>query len=271
MKWVLYRVCTFTDVLDSFYLCVVFSLAFSLNGCASLDQANTTALAQAAVPKQELTLSGTIDGNPFVGIAVGGPGPVHDFVIKSASAVNLFVIKSCHRSEKIQDFIKDGWLDPTSARWHYQEAPTIEDTGDCMVRMCAFSKEVGAAPSACAVVDFKSSSYTLPALNICNGLTGQTSGTALCHTQTGLLERFQFQAPVVTAPAQTDLSDPNNPVPLKIAGQCDGKFLDDQQTLFEYTVPNQECVIVFMERAKPHRKAKLTVIPYDVPKYSGGG
>lgn len=62
----------------------------------------------------------------------------------------------------------------------------------------------------------------------------------------------------------------SNCQPSKIHDQCEGRFLDEAHTLFEYLVPNKECVIEFMEMAKPYRRGKLTVIPYDIPQYVGG-
>ena len=121
---------------------------------------------------------------------------------------------------------------------------------------------------ACAIVDFKSSKYQLPGTNICNGSNGATSGTALCHTQVGLLERFKFAAPVIVAPQVADPA--GKAAPYWIKDQCQGKFIDDAQTLFEYKVPSNECSIIFMEKVKPFRRAKLTVIPYDQAQYPGG-
>ena len=165
--------------------------------------------------------------------------------------------------------IDPGWFNNnTSYAWNYSEAPTIEDTGDCLLRFCAFSKTVGSPPVACAIVDFMAPKYTLPGTNICNGVVGGTHGTALCHTQVGLLERFQFAGPVVVAPQVTNPNPPGGTYWIK--DQCQGKFLDAAQTLWEYTVPENECLTIFMEKAAPHRRAKLTVIPYDIPQYPGG-
>jgi hypothetical protein len=218
-------------------------------------------------------LSGLIDGASFQGIGVGSSDRHHDLVIKSAIAVNYFTLQSCHRSIQFADVIKVNWYDWSndnkSFSWAYDESPTIEDSGDCILRFCAFSKTVGSPPVACAIVDFKNEKYSLPSENICNGaLNAKATGTSICHTQTGLIERMRFQSPVVTAP---QVSDPaGKTAPYWIKNQCLGKFLDQNQTLFEYQVPENECVLIFMEKAQPHRRAKLTVIPYDTAQYPGG-
>ncbi len=232
-----------------------------LNGCTSAGVS-----APASQPKYELTLSGSVDGVPFNGIAVGSSARHHDIVITSAISVNYFTVQSCHRSLQFADVIQLGWFDhDKSYAWSYDEAPTIEDSGQCILRFCAFSKTVGSPPVACSIVDFKSDNFTLPGENICNGSDGQTSGTALCHTRVGLIERFRFKGSVMVAPQQTDASN----AAYWIANECVGKFLDDKQTLFEYQVPEKECVVLFMEQARPHRIAKLTVLPYDTAQYQG--
>lgn len=231
----------------------------------------------ATQPKYQLLLNGTIDGAGFQGVGVGSTAIHHDMEILSPIAVDYFTVQSCHRSVQFNGVIKVPWYDWSddnkSFTWAYDESPTIEDTGDCILRFCAFSKVVGSPPVACAIVDFKSNRYTLPGQNICNGAMCngtpcQTSGTAICHTQVGLLERFKFSGPVVVAPQRTDPTGKSDPYWIK--GQCVGKFIDAAQTLFEYQVPEDECIVVFMEKQKPFRRAKLTVIPYDLPKYQGG-
>lgn len=228
--------------------------------------------------KYQLLLSGTIDGSAFKGTGVGSTAKHHSITIQSAIAVDYFTVQTCHRANQFNGVIPpDPWwswgTDNKSFTWNYDESISIEDSGDCILRFCAFSKVVGSPPVSCAIVDFKSPRYTLPGKNICNGAVCNgsscpTSGTAMCHTQVGLLERFQFDGPVVVAP---QVKDPTgNSAPYWIKNQCQGKFLDENQTLFEYQMPENECTIVFMEKVAPFRRAKLTVIPYDLPKYSGG-
>lgn len=227
-----------------------------------------------ASPKYELLLTGTIDGNPFQGVGVGSQLPSHTMQIQSAIAVDYFTVQTCHRSVQFNGVIPpDPWWqwgsDNKSFTWNYSEAPTIEDTGDCILRFCAFSKVVSSPPVACAIVDFKASKYILPSENICNGSDGQASGTAICHTQVGLLERMRFTGSTLVDPQAIDPT--GKTAPYWITGQCQGKFLDPNQTLFEYQVPENECSVIFMEKTAPYRRAKLTVIPYDLPQYQTGG
>jgi hypothetical protein len=263
----------FYEVLQGFLtgvcLCALLYVIVIMIGCTTAP--TVTAPAQ---PKYELTLSGTVDGVSFQGVAVGSSSTSHRMVVQSAVAVDYFTVQSCHRSLQFNNVITEPWytwITGTNTQgfsWNYVEAPTIEDTGDCILRFCAFSKTIGAPPSACAIVDFKSDRYQLPSENICNGADGVATGTSICHTQVGLLERVRFQGPVVIAPQVMDPSGKS--APYWISGQCVGKFIDAANTLFEYQMPSSECSIVFMEVAKPHRRAKLTAIPYTQSLYYGG-
>lgn len=248
---------------------VMAALLIFSTGCSSTGSAT----AAPATPKYELLLTGTIDGQKFEGVGVGSVAAHHSMSLESAIPVNYFTMDSCHRSIQFTDIIPETpwyqwWADSRGFNWSYDEAPTIEDSGDCILRFCAFSKAVGSPPASCAIIDFKSAKYTLPGKNICNGAYGDATGTALCHTKVGLIERFQFPGPVIIAPQQKPADATQAPYWIK--DQCLGKFIDSNQTLFEYQMPENECVAIFMEVAKPHRRAKLTAIPYDAARYPGG-
>ena len=238
-----------------------------LFGCAT-----TSAPTTPTVPKYELTLSGLVDGITFQGVAVGNSTASHQMTIQSAINVDYFTVQSCHRSIQFSNIITYPWFnwgqDNRSFTWTYKQAPTIEDDGDCILRFCAFSKVVGSPPVACAIVDFHKDRDQIPIRNIFKGVNGDAHGTSICHTQVGLRERMQFPVGVVTAKQQVDST--GKTAPYWISGQCVGKFVDAGSTLFEYQVPENECSVLFMERTPPHRKAKLTVIPYDTAIYTGG-
>lgn len=240
-----------------------------MTGCSNMPTTSTVA----PPIRYELMLSGTIDGTSFQGIGLGSSAPAHQMTIVSPIAVNYFTMESCHRSIQFNDVIEMPWYNFV---WHsgsksfdftYTEAPTIEDNGECILRFCAFSKTVGSPPVSCAIVDFHSDKYQLPAKNICNGVSGDATGTAMCHTQTGLIERFQLPGPSVVAPQV--ITPSSNTAPYWITNQCVGSFIDANQSLFQYQMPSQECSIVFMEKSAPYRRAKLTVIPYDQSQYPG--
>lgn len=222
-------------------------------------------------PTYELTLPGVIDGAPFTGVAMASESKNHSITIASKYDVNYFIAKSCHRSEKHEDVIDQGWISGTKSwTWIYSESPTIEDTGDCPMRVCVYSKTVGAPPVQCAVIDNRNSRYTLQIENICNGLDVPNQGKSICHTQVGLMERIRFTEPVFVAPPQLPPAGATDQTPYAILNQCQGKFIDTRQMLFQYIMPSTECYLIFDTVAAPHKRAKITVIPYDLPQYTGG-
>lgn len=250
--------------LTAFFILFCLVIAVILGGCSSQPTIEPTKV------KYEMTLNGFIDGDDFQGVALGDSKKTHTILLNSVVDVNFFTLQSCHRFEKFEDIDKQNmfgrWLKINRQyQWQYNLAPGLEDTGDCPVRMCAYSKTVGAPPVACAAADFRSDKYTLPATNMCNGDFGPTSGSNLCQTQVGLKERLAFKEAVVMAPKlpADQLGQMN-----WIKNQCQGSF-DSTGMTFTYTVPSTECYAVFMQKASPYKRAKLTVFPYDLPQYSG--
>lgn len=238
-----------------------------LPACQSTGTGTATSSTQA---KYELTLAASIDGTDFQGFALGGPGPTHQITIKSADNVSYFIGQTCHRFDKHEDVVSQGWIAKRKSwTYNYTFAPTIEDTGDCPLRICQYSKTVGTPAVQCGLIDFKNPKYSLPFENICNGLDGQTTGKAVCHNKVGLVQRVRFKEPVVVAdPLPTpDGQDPS--LTFLIPNQCSGQFIDQAQTTWQYTVPKTECYVIFAQMAKPHARAKLTVVPYDLPLYTG--
>lgn len=216
----------------------VFAPLFFILACTG---ANLPSIAPPVV--YELDLSGSLDGAAWEGIAVGSADSKHDIRIESKTDVNYMTIQSCHRFEKYEDVIIDHWYRPKRGfEYSYTESPGIEDTGYCVLRLSAFSKQVGAG-EAYGLMLFHSPGFTLPGENICNGADGATAGTSICQSMTGLVQRLRFKEQVVTATKNSDGTS--------LKGQCSGAFID--ATTFQYTMPVGECVAVFMSTAKPHR------------------
>lgn len=207
----------------------------------------------------EADLFGTFDGYGFKGVGVGIPATSHDIKINSPTDVNVMTIQTCHRFEHYEDVIKTGWFQPNRGfEYIYNEAPGIEDNGTCILRLGAFSKEVGAG-EAYGILIFHNSKYNLPAENICNGVDGGANGTSICQTQSGLLERIKFSSEVTVARPKTDGTG--------LDGQCQGKFIDP--TTFEYIMPLGECVIEFMEKNMPYRKYIHLARGFNKTQYRG--
>lgn len=244
---------------------ILIALSFYMLGCASSGSSIPS-----TSPKFELTLSGTLDGGEFTGIGMGDAKRKHLITISSRDDINYFIAQSCHRFEKREDVIDQDWF-PNTKTWSYQftEAPTLEDTGDCPLRICEYSKTVGAPPVQCAVIDFQNPKYSLPAENICNGSDATNHGKSLCHTKVGLIERIRFAEAVGVADPLSAAEGADPKVKYLIKDQCEGHFIDEESRIWQYVMPENECYVIFYQLAKPHALAKLTVIPFNTPLYKG--
>lgn len=224
-------------------------------GCAS----SGSLLPSSPPPVFELDLSGTLDGVQWSGTAVGEDFQKHDIKIQSKTDVNYMTIQSCHRFEKYEDVIKTGWFKSNRGfEYIYSESPGLEDTGFCVLRLAAFSKQVGAG-EAYGIMLFHNRKFQLWSENICNGADQPVTGSGMCQSMSGLVQHIKFKSQVVTAG--------NGPDGNAIPGQCNGKFID--ANTFEYTVPTGECIAVFMTTAQPHQFGIYLVYGFDKSQYRG--
>jgi len=234
-------------------------------GCATQPTSTT-----APETNYELTLSGTLDGQSFQGVAVGNSGPSHTISISSSDDIPYVIGQTCHRFEKHEKVIEQGWISELKQwKYDYKQSPTIEDTGDCPLFVCAYSSTVGAPPVQCAFIDFKNPKYQHAAENICNGVDGNATGTLVCHTKVGLIERIRFDEPMrVAGPiANPQASDGST---YQIPDQCQGKFIDSNNQLFEYIMPSKQCYLVFYAIKPPFKRTKFTALPYSKPLMTTG-
>ena len=91
----------------------------------------------------QLDLGGTIDSVRWEGVAVGSSAKAHTIDVVSKTDVNFFRVISCHRYEQFEDVIQTNWFQPKRGyEYIYEQAPGVEDTGWCILRLQAFSKQI---------------------------------------------------------------------------------------------------------------------------------
>lgn len=212
----------------------------------------------------DLDLHGTIDGVPWDGIAVGSAASTHDIKIESKVDVNYMRIISCHRFEQYADVIKTGWFQTNRGfEYQYRESPGVEDTGLCVLRLQAYTKDVDSdgnpVGSAFGLMLFHNQQFTLAGQNICNGADGAITGTSICKSMSGLVERLKFKSQVVVAHPFPDGSG--------LPPACAGEFIDAQT--WEYKMPAGECITVFMSTARPHEFAIHMAYGFNHSPYRG--
>lgn len=217
----------------------------------------TVTSAQAPLGAQTVNkydMYGSINQTDFRGVGVVPQAKQYGILVSSRSDVNLISIQTCHRSFSQEDVITTGWFSPNHGfKYVFTPAPGIEDTGSCLIRIGSYNKEVG-GQNAWAVIDIATPDTQLPAVSYCDG--SQTSGTVtMCQTHAGLVERLVFETPVVTA----EKSLPEG---------CKGALLDGGK-IWEYEQPLGECVVIFMEKDKPHRRHRHTTEGFNNVLYRG--
>lgn len=238
---------------------VILVFVLQIVGCGSipLPQTQTNIV-------YKLDLNGLIDGKRWDGTAIGSATQSHDITIESPTDVNWMRILSCHRFESYPDVIKTGWFRVNRGyRYHYQEAPGIEDTGLCVLRLQAFTKALKSdgSPqgSAYALMLFHNSQFTLQAQNICNGEQGTGTGTTICQSMNGLRQRLKFTEQVITTSNPSDGTNAPSP--------CQGHFIDAYT--WEYETSLGECMVVFGTTAKPHKFSVHMAYGFNTDQYRG--
>ncbi len=222
-------------------------------GCSGLQSASVPVLSPIV---NKLDMYGTINGYPFSGVGVVPAAAKYDMRISSNADINLLTVQTCHRNFSAEDVITTGWFNSRRG-FNYVWVPTpgIEDTYSCLIRIGSYNKSVG-GQNAWAVVDIASPDLTLPAMNLCDGVQGQSHGASICQTKSGLIERLVFESPVVIAAGA-------------LTPECRGTLLPGGK-IWEYVMALGECVVRFMEIQKPHRMHRHTTEGYNNVIYRGG-
>jgi hypothetical protein len=227
---------------------VVFCLVALISGCAH----QTMTLPSYSGPSPNIQfkydLHGTINGYPFEGVGVVPVADQYEVKVESNVDVDLMTITTCHRdwSDQDQPIETGGWFKPNRGfTFTFSPVHGIEDYGTCLLRIGAYNKN--GDPQAWATIDFITPDANLPSTNKCDGSVGKTHGSSMCQSKAGLDEEIDFDVPVM-------MSDKTRPE-CQMRGSPDGK-------VWEYTLPNSECVDYFVEIAPPHRWHRHTFFGY---------
>ncbi len=209
-------------------------LCVLLSSCASIPQTSLPPSMQQTIPNY--TLSGSVNGTAFSGVAVIPWSSQYDVKVESSVDVDYMTISTCARDIPITSAISVYWTLPhNSIDYPYLPDP-LENHGSCLMRIDAFNKK-NPANNAFAILDFETPDATLPATNVCNGAVETTGGVSVCQSKAGLLQEIVFQTPVeIYKPA--------------IAADCVPTTNDN--LVWKLTVPLHDCVVYFQQIAKPH-------------------
>lgn len=231
---------------------IIFMLfLFFLSGCAAGQSLTTPAPIPTTSFKYDL--HGDVNGIPFNGVGVIPRAESYKINIKSDADMDLLTVTSCHRDESFQGSKPQWWEQPKrSFTYVYTPSKGIEDEGSCLVRLGSYNKS--GDPNAWGLLDFESPEATLPATQKCNGLTEKAKGASICQSRSGLIQDITFDGPVLVS----DLADQ----------KCKGTSKD--KLTWEYVVPEGECVVDYMEIAKPHRIHRHSSVGFKQIQIRGG-
>ncbi|MGB1290514.1 MAG: hypothetical protein ACPG5Z_00180 [Pseudoalteromonas sp.] len=161
--------------------------------------------------------------------------------IKALGNLDLFTFQTCHREMTQEDAGKKGGFlgigkDKKLAQLEFAPSRGIEDDGSCPIDIGGYEKKKGRHSWGAIILENKK--FTLPSVVRCNGQTTQYRGTSACQSRAGLIQRIEFSVPV-----GYDL-DPN----CKYEG-----VKMTEVNIFEYQIPEGQCVTYFREKADKKR------------------
>jgi hypothetical protein len=189
--------------------------------------------------RRDMTI--TADGYQGHGFIVLPKKDKYTLEIKAQGKLDLLTFTSCHREITQTDAGYKGRFlgfgkDLKLAKMEYEPMKGIEDTGSCPIEIGGYEKEKGRHSWASVLMEHLGS--TLPSVTKCNGRESQYRGVSACQSRAGLIQRIEFQVPVVY--------DLDKNCSYKNVRLIDGKIL-------EYQMPEGECLVYFMEKTGEKR------------------
>lgn len=190
-------------------------------------------------------MRGTANGVPFNGVAVIANAPSYDIKLESPVDISLLTITSCHRDFYADDTDKHWSKKKRGYDYVYNPAPSIEDTGSCLLRIGQYDSVHGRA--VLGVLDFQTKLETLSAENDCDGRVYQSTGVSICQAKVGTYQVLRFKEPVQVSPT---LDSKCRPTP------------DDSKMNWGYAMNPGECVVAYSSLSVPLKFHRHTTIGY---------
>ena len=152
-----------------------------------------------------------------------------------------FFIANCHRTVRTPEVGGSGW-GPWKKRsaFTYSFVPNeIETESVCPMEVSAFDSD--GVKHAFGYIEFRDSSFALPAKLTCSGIESDEIGVSVCNEAVKLEQQIEFNVPVVVS-AQGGCTEPE---------QREGN-------VFRYRMPQNDCTYGFMDDDKRvHRHVAL--------------
>lgn len=190
-----------------------------------------------------------INGFQGQGVLVVPEAATYKVHIKAPGELDLFTFTNCHREEIAENasvVSKTGKIfrrtieNKNEFKMDFTPSP-LEKSDSCLVQVTGLEESKGR--HSWGIVDFESSTNTLPALLSCNGSQINAKGVSICQARASLIQAIKFPKEVYASP------DTSCPLP-----KTKGDY-------FEFPIQKGKCVYAFMTKEKEiHR---LTTLGYE--------
>lgn len=178
----------------------------------------------------------TINGVPFIGVAVPARAEVYEIEIETVGDINMLTVTSCHREDVFEEPTR-GWFKKNNRfKYTYRPLKGIEDGRGCLLDVGSYERTKGR--HAWGTVDFVTATETLPAITTCDGVVLKTGPVSICQAKAGLTQRIRFDQPMKVSPDKG----------------CEANMRTENGLLFEYEAAKTECTYYFGSKdGKWHR------------------
>lgn len=190
-----------------------------------------------------------INGLQGQGVLVIPEADIYKVHIKAPGELDLFTFTNCHREEIAENasvvttagrIFKRKIENKNEVKLDFTPTP-LEKKDSCLVQVTGLEESKGR--HSWGLIDFESSTNTLPALLSCNGSQINAKGVSICQARAGLIQAIKFPKEVFASP------DASCPLP-----KTKGDY-------FEFPIQKGKCVYAFMTKEKEiHR---LTTLGYE--------
>jgi len=211
-------------------------LALFLSACAAMEQKNSE---HKPLYNFKADMQIAVDGLDFDGIATAKLSGPKRIVIKSKAKLDVFVVSSCQRYDKLERLYKN-WFGGSGKAYNYMYTPSpTESKKGCPLYFQAFDKS--------GLTDWGYVAFTtdqdLPATSECSGSVSRNIGASVCQVKAGFEQSIKFDAAVKYFSADSN---------------CNMQRVDEKT--FQYRPAIGFCIAEFSNGTKFHT---LTALGFD--------
>lgn len=218
-------------------------VAIFMTGCSSISQPFEPESFKKGLYRKDMKLEA--NGYKGHGFVVAPKAKKYTLKVHAMGKLDLFTMTSCHREITQEDAGYKGKFlgfgrNNKLAKVEYEPAIGIEDTGSCPLEFGGYEKSRGRHSWGFLIPEHEGSK--LPSVVRCNGRDTQYRGVSACQSRAGLIQRIEFPGEFVYQ------------IPKEYASENRCQYTDIRiinKKIFEYRMPEGECMLYFQEVADP--------------------